>query len=427
METPAPRILPLDSEAQAAMSRRKFVEGTLAAAAAAPSLGALSAFAAEAAAPKANPPAITRKIKIGLIGYGGRGSWITSFFQKHGGFQFHAVAEYFPEIADQAGNALGIDKTRRFSGLSGYKRLIDSGVEAVVIEDIPCFYPEQAKAAVEAGCHVYIAKPVAIDVPGCLTIQSAAQLATQKRRCFLVDYQLPTQPPNIEVANRIREGGLGRLAHILSYGLDSGGTPPPKGPTLESRFRGQTWTGDIALGGDVLLFFDIHIIDGVTWVTGKRPVAACGRSRICRPNPNGDRIDLSSVVYEYDDGVVWNHVTNSLPNNCDFTQLTASFFGMQATAHIQYWSGKVYVRGGSKHYVGEIGSVFDDGVARNVAEFYRNVTEGHFDNPTAKRAVDGTLAAILGREAAARRCYLTMEEVIRENKKLEVDLKGLKG
>ena len=426
MEEPTSSFRSLNSEAKPAMTRRQFVEGTMAAAVAAPSLGAVSAFGAEAAAPKASPPAISRKIKTGLIGYGGRGSWITSFFQKHGGFHFHAVAEYFPEIAEQAGNALGIDKSRRFSGLSGYKRLIDSGVEAVVIEDIPCFYPEQAKAAVEAGCHVYVAKPVAIDVPGCLSIQASVRLATEKRRCFLVDYQFPTQPANIEVANRIRQGGLGKLAHIHSYGLDSAGAPPPKGPSLESRFRGQTLTGDIALGGDVLLFFDIHIIDGVTWVTGKRPVAAFGQSRICRPAANGDRIDLSSVVYQYDDGVVWNHVTNSLPNNCDFTQLTASFFGTQATAHMQYWAGKVYVRGGPKHYVAEIVSIFDDGVARNVAEFYRNITEGHFENPTARRAVDGTLAAILGREAAARGRGLTMEEVIRENKKLEVDLTGLR-
>src|SRR5512145_3206144 len=116
MQSPVPRTPPFDSPAQPAMSRRKFVEGTLAAAAAAPSLGALSALAAEAGAPKANPPVITRKIKVGLVGYGGRGSWITSFFQKHGGFEFHAVAEYFPDIADQAGNALGIDKSRRFSG-----------------------------------------------------------------------------------------------------------------------------------------------------------------------------------------------------------------------------------------------------------------------------------------------------------------------
>jgi len=51
-------------------------------------------------------------------------------------------------------------------GLGGYRKLIDSGVEAVVLKVPPYFIPEQAKAAVEAGCHVYTAKPVAVDVPG---------------------------------------------------------------------------------------------------------------------------------------------------------------------------------------------------------------------------------------------------------------------
>ena len=136
---------------------------------------------------------------------------------------------------------------------------------------------EQAKAAADAGCHVYMAKPIAVDVPGCLAIQSAAKLATEKKRCFLVDYQIPTEPANIEVANRIREGALGRLVHVLSYGFAGAWPDPPKGATIENRLRGGVWLSDIALGGDFIAY-DIHIIDGVTWVMGKRPVRVCGSS-----------------------------------------------------------------------------------------------------------------------------------------------------
>jgi myo-inositol 2-dehydrogenase / D-chiro-inositol 1-dehydrogenase len=413
-----------DSDTRAALSRRTFIGGALTAAASASSLGGLSGLAAESPAGAEKPAEITRKIKLGLVGCGGRGSWITTFFRNHGGFEFHAVADYFQEVADQTGEALGLDRSRRFAGLSGYRRVLDSGVEALVIEDIPWFYPEQAQAAVEAGCHVYIAKPVAVDVPGCLTIEAAAKRATAQQRCFLVDYQLPTQPPNIEVATRIREGALGALAHILSYGLNGGGVDVAKGPTIANLFRGQQWTQSVPLGGDNIAYYDIHILDGVTWIMGRRPVGACGRSRICRPGAHGDRTDCSGMLFEYDDGVIWNHATNALNNNGDLPTLTASFYGSQATARIQYW-GKAYVRGGPRHYVGDIGSIYDDGVVRNVAEFYRNIKEGHFENPTAKRAVDGTLTAILGREAAARRGYLTMDEVLKERRKLEVDLTGL--
>ena len=71
-------------------------------------------------------------------------------------------------------------------------------------------------------------------------------------------------------------------------------------------------------------------------------------------------------------------------------------------------------------------AIYNEAAAANVREFYRCVTEKDYTNATAKRAVDSTLTAILGREAMARKCVLTLDELIRENKKLEVDLKGLK-
>src|SRR5512140_3708884 len=90
-----------------------------------------------------------RRIKLGVIGNGGRGGWIAGLFRKHGGYEMHAVADYFQEVADQCGDALGVDKSRRFSTLSGYKRMLESGIEAVALETPPCFLPEHARAAVD--------------------------------------------------------------------------------------------------------------------------------------------------------------------------------------------------------------------------------------------------------------------------------------
>jgi len=89
--------------------------------------------------------------------------------------------------------------------------VIESGIEAIALETPPYFLPEHAAAAVAAGLHVYMAKPVAVDVPGCLAIEGAGQRATQQQSVFFVDYQMPTDPVNIEVATRIREGALGPL------------------------------------------------------------------------------------------------------------------------------------------------------------------------------------------------------------------------
>lgn len=400
------------------LSRREFV-GALSAAA--PLAGAGLAAGAEPAEP---PRQYERKIKTGLVGAGGRGRWIANLFKKHGGYEIVGVADYFPDVALAAGKALGADAARCFGGLHGYKRLLDSGVEAIIIKDVPYFYPEQAAAAVQAGVHAYVAKPVATDVPGTLAFGEAAKLGTAKKVCVLVDYQLPHDPANIEVATRVREGAIGPIAHILSYGFTGAWADPPKGKTIENLLR-RAWLSHVALGGDGIVAYDIHIIDAVTWLTGKRPVAACGMSRTCRPNPNGDRTDCTGVVFEYDDKVIWTHVTQAMNNNMDVGSLTASIYGQTATARLAYW-GKCYIRGGDKHFVKDAGSVYDQGAVRNIADFYDHITKGDFSNPTAQRAVDGTLAAILGREAAARRACLTMDELVKENKRLEVDLSGLR-
>ena len=382
---------------------------------------------APAPAPVAvEPPHFERKIKIGLIGAGGRGRWIAGLMKKHGGFEIAGIADYFAETAQVGAKELGVPENRVFDGLSGYKRLLDSGVEAVAIEDVPYFYPEQAKTAVEAGKHVYMAKPVAVDVPGCLTIGAAGKLATQKNLCLLVDYQLPTDPAMIEIGQRVRDGALGSLTHLTSFGIAWHAWPdPPLGPNIEDRLRKQIWLSDTALSGDTIVSYDIHIIDALIWLLGQRPVAACGRSRTCRPEPHGDRTDTAAVIFEFKGGEVWTHVTQSIDNNPDITTLSASVFGTTATARVQY-SGKVYVRGGPKQYAGTIGSVFNQGVERNIAEFYRCVTDRKFENPSVQRAVDGTLTAILGREAAARRTWLTMDDLIRENKALVTNLTGMK-
>jgi myo-inositol 2-dehydrogenase / D-chiro-inositol 1-dehydrogenase len=84
--------------------------------------------------------------------------------------------------ANAVGDKLGVPEAKRFSGLSGYQRALDSGVDALVLEGIPYFYPAQAAAAIDAGCHVYMAKPFAVDVPAVLKMQSLAEKAAGRQR-----------------------------------------------------------------------------------------------------------------------------------------------------------------------------------------------------------------------------------------------------
>jgi predicted dehydrogenase len=408
-----------DSQHPSSLSRRDFVRGTMAAL----SLPLLATGAAAAEEP-AVPPTFTRKIKLGVIGNGGRGAWIAKLFQKHGGYEMHAVADYFQDVADRCGDELGVDKARRFSTLSGYKRLIESGVEAVALETPPYFLPEHARAAVEAGLHVYMAKPVAVDTWGCFAIEAAAKLATRKQRCFLVDYQMPTDPANIEVVKRIREPGFGKIMHVATNAIYLGFPDPPKTATIESRLMKLIWVNDIALGGDYVVNFDIHAVDAVIWALGQRPVAASGAASIGRKEPHGDARDVCSAVFEYADGLVHNHFGQNLANQTT-GETNCRIYGQTGRALLNY-SGEANYRIFDDAYRGNVDNLYEAGAVRNIAAFYQNVTQGRCENETAARAVDGALACILAREAAARHTRLTMEQLLREKQRLQADLKGLK-
>jgi predicted dehydrogenase len=406
------------------LTRRAFIGQ--AGAVAVPLLAATSStLALEADSPTVPSGPVGRKLRIGIVGLGNRGSWIAGLFQEHPGYEITALADYFEETVNTVGDKLDVPSAKRFSGLSGYKRALDSGVEALVLEGIPYFYPEQTAAAIDAGCHVYVAKPFAVDVPAVFKMQALAKKATEKKLCLRVDYQLPMDPANQEVKKRIGEDALGGLAHIFSGGT-CGELPDRKpGPTIEDLFK-RSWYSHIAMSGDLLLLYDIHIIHGLTWVTGQRAVAATGYRRIVRPGPHGDRTDCGGAVFQMSDGTCWTHVTQLLKNNAVMYNLEADLMGRAATAHLAY-NGKVFIRGGSKHYSGAVSpGIYADGAKANIAEFHRCVTEGEFDNLSAHLSVDSHLTAILGREAMLRKTWLTMDEVIKENKTREVDLRGLK-
>src|SRR5512140_2096486 len=83
------------------------------------------------------------RVSLGLVGCGGRGTWIADLFQKHGGYQFVAAADYFQDKVDAFGSQAQVPAERRYSGLQGYARLLQTQVDAVVIESPPFFHPGQ--------------------------------------------------------------------------------------------------------------------------------------------------------------------------------------------------------------------------------------------------------------------------------------------
>lgn len=362
------------------------------------------------------------RVKLGVVGCGGRGRWIAGLFARHKGYEIYAVADYFREVADTAGRKLGVDAGRRFRGLDGYKKLMASGPDAVALETPPYFFPQHARAAVEAGLHVYMAKPVAVDVPGTLEIGKLAKKSSENDRCFLVDFQVPTDPHNIETVKRIHDGAIGRVVQINTCYWSGGFADPPLTDSWASRLRHLIWVNDVAIGGSYHVNACIHAVDAGLWVARGRPVSATGMSAVGRPDPHGDSRDLYSLALEFADGTLMNH-TGSHVNYPFHVRCVA--VGQKGNAEIGY-TGKAFVRGGSAPYEGgEISGLYQTGAVRNIITFHKNIIGGEFSNPTVEPSVNSTLATILGREAARRRKRLSMEELIRENRPVEADLAGL--
>ena len=366
------------------------------------------------------------KVKVGVIGLGGRGAWIANMVKNHGGYQITAVADYFENTAKRVGQKLGVPADHCFSGLSGYKKVIDSGVDALFLETPPCFFPEHAKAAVDAGCHVFVAKPVACDVPGVMSMKASGERATKNKKVFLVDFQTRTEPLIIEGISKLHEGSIGKIGLINSYYADEGFSDPPKGKTIENRLKSLIWTNDVELGGGMLVNAGIHMVDLGLWMNeDKVPVSAMGVSEVVRKNPNGNTAYVYSLTYEFDNGVTMNHRGDHLKNRTGFSTKCVA---LCQTGHFQSGYGGLTrilgLRSGWRG--GEVTKLYGNGAKRNIDKFHKSIAAGIHDNPTLAPSINSTLATILGREAGKRKTKLTMKELLKENKALKVDLRGLK-
>ena len=405
----------MNEEENKSMTRRSFMSGVGAAAISFTIVKSGSVSGTEA----------NSRIEAGCIGLGSRGKMIAGMLEKHGGYQITAVADYFADVADTAGEQLKVSKARRFSGLSGYQQLIDNKVDAVFLETPPYCFPEHVEAAVKAGCHVYIAKPLACDVPGCLKIAGMAQKATANKKVFLVDFQTRTDPFYIEGIKRVQDGVIGKVGMLSSEYNDESFSDPPKTANIESRLQHLIWVNDNELGGSYLVNAGIHAIDVALWIADQQPISAMGSSRITRRQPHGDSHDVYSITYEFADGLILNHRGEHLKNRFEF-RCDCVAQGRDGYLETGY-NGRVRIldnRGG--YGGGEVVNLYPSGAERNIDTFFKSITNGIYENSTVEPSVNATLTTILGREAAERNTKLTWDEVIRENKKLEVDFTGLK-
>lgn len=362
-------------------------------------------------------------ITLGLIGCGGRGKWLVPLFQQHGGYKFTAVADYFDDRADEGGEKTGVPQDKRFTTLSGYKRLLETDVDAVVIETPPYFHPEQAAAAVDAGKHVYLAKPIAVDVPGCVSIGDSGKKATSKKQVFLVDFQTRANEYYRQAAKRIHAGELGKLVMAdARYPCGVIGHAAPQKPEEQLR----SWYNLKAISGDFIVEQSIHSMDVATWFINAHPIKAYGSGGSKGLRKWGDIWDHFNVLYTFPEGVICSFYSIQMANGAP-NEITCRLYGQKGTVDSDYYSHVwMHFDNPAKNMEGKWDDMYTAGAVVNIKEFHEAVMKGDCSNPTVAPSVRSNLTVVLGRNAGYKGGEVTWKEMMAANEKYELDLKPFK-
>lgn len=296
-------------------SRRSFLRRSAAAAAALSTSGSLAAL--HAAGPVHQDGG---KLKIGVVGIGGRGSGAAvQAVRAHKENVLHAVGDAF---VDRLENALGdiqetlagegrkaqfdVPKERRFVGLDAIDKVLATGVDAVVLASPPGFRPMQIEKAVAAGVHVFAEKPIATDAPGVRRVLAACQLAKQKGLSIVSGLCYRYHDGRRAIVQRLQDGAIGQVlsmhgnyitGELWHFDRQEGQS--------ELEWQLRNWLYYPWLSGDLIAEQHIHTLDMMMWIKQDvPPVAAVSLGgRQSRTDPKfGTVFDHFATIYEWEDG-----------------------------------------------------------------------------------------------------------------------------
>jgi len=302
----------MNHESQDRTSRRDFVKTTAVAA-----LGTtvLSNLAVQARAYATGDDTI----RIGLIGCGGRGSGAAKqALTTAGNVKLVAIGDAFAEPIEEKINSLesafagqpgrvDVPPERRFVGFDAYQKVIDSGVDLVILATPPGFRPIHFEAAVNAGKHVFMEKPVAVDAPGVRKVLDVNKIAKEKNLKVGCGLQRHHQANYLETIRRIHEGGIGDIVALRVY-WNGGGVWEPRRARNEvkSEMEYQMWNWYYYnwLSGDHIVEQHIHNLDVGNWIMQDYPVRChgIGGRQVRKDKRYGEIFDHHAVEFEYANG-----------------------------------------------------------------------------------------------------------------------------
>lgn len=390
----------------------------------------LQASAAAAASVTLLPGAMAAgsdTLRVGLVGCGGRGTGAAKqALRADPNVKLVAMCDAFMDrlegslnelrgIKDIA-NKIDITPDRKFDGFDGYKKLLDCGVDVVLLCTPPGFRPIHLDAAIKAGKHVFCEKPVAVDVHGAKSVIATAKLAKEKNVslcsgfCYRYDYA------KRETVKRIHDGMIGDVAamHItyLTGPIWHRGNNPKWSP-MEYQMR--NWYYYTWLSGDFIVEQHCHNFDKASWVFGgKMPVAATGvGGRQQRRDPKyGHIYDHFAVTLEYANGAKlfsFCRQMDQCPGNVN-DHVIGTRGSAQLMAHTITPAGGKEWEFGSEVKVKDMYQVEHD-------ELFAGIRSGKYIND-GESAAHSTLMAIMAREAAYSGKRLTWKDLLKSEQNL---------
>lgn len=287
------------------ITRRDFLKGTAA-------VGALAAL------PVSNYAFVagSDRIRLGIIGCGGRGSGAVLDACGTTGVELVAMADIFHDrlessrehLKEQLGEKFKVTEQKCFYGWHSYEYLLMSGVDYVICSTPPGFRPLHVMAAVEAGKHVFMEKPAATCPAGCRRIMEAAKLAESKGLGILAGTQYRHHRGYQDIVARMEKGEIGKIRTATMYYMVSGQWTRDRQPEwTDMEWQIRNWMWFTWLSGDQPLEQFVHNIDVMNWAMGGHPTKAVAMGgRQLTEVTYGNIFDHFEIEYEYPGGAIVN-------------------------------------------------------------------------------------------------------------------------
>ena len=248
-----------------------------------------------------------RTFRVGLIGCGGRGNGALDNCHEAAQvigaeLEVVATADWFKGKAEATGKKYNVPTSHCFGGATAYKKLLDTDIDVVLIATSPNFRPVHFEAAVNAGKHVFMEKPVAVDPPGGRRIIASGEVAKRKGLAVVAGTQRRHQAGYQRIHHAVKNGAIGDIAGGCVYWCGGALWYRTKDPNeSDADYMVRNWVSFTEMSGDHIVEQHVHNLDVANWYIGRTPSSALGFGGRAR-RKTGDQFDFFSVDLDYGDG-----------------------------------------------------------------------------------------------------------------------------